>query len=59
MSQETEYREHASQCLRLAQSAVGELERIHWLDMAERWLKWADLERKKDRALGRPGTKSG
>ena len=58
MSQETEYREYASKCL-LVQSAVGELERIRWLHMAEQWLKWADLERKKDRALGRPGTKSG
>jgi hypothetical protein len=48
MSQESLYREYAAQCMRVAQSAFSEAERMRWLDMAQQWVRWADLERKKE-----------
>ena len=48
MSQKDVYREYAAQCMRVAQSAVGEAERMRWLDMAQQWMKWAEHERKQE-----------
>jgi hypothetical protein len=48
MIKETECREFAAQCRRVAASAIGEAERTRWLDMAQQWMKWAELEHKKE-----------
>ena len=52
MSHEIVYREYAAQCLCVADTGLGEAERGHLLDMAEQWLRWADLEKKKERPAG-------
>jgi hypothetical protein len=48
MSKAAEYRKYAAQCMRVAASAAGDTERRRWLDMAQQWTKWADLEQKNE-----------
>ena len=38
--------------MRLAHSTMGEAERARWLDMAQQWLEWAELEQKKESGPG-------
>jgi len=48
MSKAAEYRKYAAQCMRVAASAAGDAERRRWLDMAQQWTKWAELEQKNE-----------
>jgi len=48
MSKAAEYRKYAAQCMRVAASAAGDTERGRWLDMAQQWTKWAELEQKNE-----------
>jgi hypothetical protein len=48
MSKAAEYHKYAAQCMRVAASAAGDAERRRWLDMAQQWTKWAELEQKKE-----------
>ena len=47
-SKAAEYRKYAAQCMRVAASAAGDAERRRWLDMAQQWTKWAELEQKNE-----------
>ena len=48
MSRVEEFRGYAAQCTRVAAATLGEAERKRWLDMAQQWMKWAELEQKKE-----------
>ena len=51
MGSAEEYREHARDCIRLAQSAASPTDRARLIEMAERWVRLAErFERSKPKA---------
>jgi hypothetical protein len=42
-----EYRRHAAECLRIAESVIDSQERIRLIDMAQSWLRLAEQAEKR------------
>ena len=48
MSSISVYRSNAEECLRMARTAVSEQDRPFWLNLAQSWLKLAEVSARND-----------